>query len=77
MQALKLHVTVDEAVVRVLPALSSLLGQHVELIALGEEERPARRAPTPGALAGKIALKEDFDAPLPDDIRRSLEGDPP
>jgi hypothetical protein len=77
MQALKLHLTVDDAVVRVLPALSALLGQHIELIALGEERQPSRRAPVPGALAGKIALKEDFDAPLPDDIRRSFEGDGP
>ena len=75
MQALKLHLTVDEAVVRVLPALSALLGQRIELIALGEERRPTHRLPTPGTLAGQIGLKEDFDAPLPDDVRRSLEED--
>jgi hypothetical protein len=74
-RALKLNLTVDDAVVRVLPGLSALVGQRIELIALGEERPPSRRAPVPGALAGKIALKEDFDAPLPDDIRRAFEGD--
>ena len=77
MQALRLHVTVNDAVVRALPGLSALRGQHVELIALGEESRPARRAPVPGALAGKIALAENFDEPLPDDVRRSFEGEAP
>ena len=80
MQALKPHLTVDDALVRALPALEALLGQHIELIALGEKEeeaRPSRRAPVPGALAGKIALKENVDAPLPDDIQRAFEGDAP
>lgn len=77
MLALKLHLTVDDAVVRALPALSALFGQHIELIALGEEARPSRRVPIPGALAGKIALKEGFDAPLPEDIQRSFDGDAP
>ena len=76
-QALKLNLKVDDAVVRVLPGLSALVGQRIELIALGEERPPSRRAPVPGALAGKIALKEDFDAPLPDDIRRAFEGETP
>jgi hypothetical protein len=75
MQALKLQVTVDDAVVQVLPALAALHGQHIELIALGEEPKLERKLPIPGALAGKIALKDNFDAPLPDDIRRSFEGD--
>ena len=74
MQALKLHITVDAAVVQLIPGLSALLGQKVELIALGEEGKPARKFPTPGALAGKIALKDDFDAPLPDDMRRAFRG---
>lgn len=79
MQALELHLTVDDALVRALPALEGLLGQHIELIALGEEEeaRPSRRAPVPGALAGKIGLKENFDAPLPDDLQLSFEGHTP
>lgn len=77
MQALELHLTVDDALVRALPALAALLGQDIELIALGEEPRPSRRAPVPGALTGQIALKDDFDAPLPDDIRRAFQGDVP
>ena len=77
MQALKLHITVDAAVVELIPGLSVLLGQQVELIALGEEPKPARKIPTPGILAGKIALKDDFDAPLPEDLRRAFEGDGP
>lgn len=77
MQALKLQVTVDDAVVQVLPALAALRGQHIELIALGEESKPARKLPTPGILAGRLALKENFDDPLPDDLRRAFEGDAP
>lgn len=77
MQALKLQITVDAAVVQLIPGLSSLLGQNVELIALGEETKPARKVPIPGILAGSIALKDDFDAPLPDDMRRAFEGDAP
>jgi|GEM_PF-6806939 len=50
-------------------------GQHVEIIALGEETTPSRKVSTPGILAGQIALKNDFDAPLPDDMRRVFEGD--
>jgi len=75
MQALKIQVTVDDAVVRVLPGLAALRGQHVQLIALGEEPKSPRKLPTPGLLARKIALKADFDAPLPDDLRSAFEGD--
>ena len=75
MHAVKLHVTVDDAVVRALPGLSALQGQRVEIIALSPGEASRRRTLVPGALAGKIVLKESFDEPLPDDIRRSLEGD--
>jgi len=77
MQALKLHITVDAAVVELIPGLSAMLGQQVELIALGQDSKQRRKVPTPGILAGKIALKDDFDAPLPDDIRRAFEGDVP
>lgn len=77
MQALKLRVTVDEAVVQALPALSVLRGQRIELIALGEETEAGPRMPIPGLLAGKLVLKENFDAPLPDDIRHAFEGDVP
>ncbi|WP_437663727.1 hypothetical protein [Sorangium sp. So ce1182] len=75
MQALKIQVVVDDTVVRALPALSPLRGQRVELIALGEAQPPARVAPVAGGLLGQIEIKEDFDAPLPDDVRRAFEGD--
>ncbi|WP_433937178.1 prevent-host-death protein [Sorangium cellulosum] len=75
MQALKIQVLVDDAIVRALPALSPLRGQRVELIALGEAQPPARIAPVAGSLRGQIEVKDDFDAPLPDDIRRAFEGD--
>lgn len=35
------------------------------------EPIPARR---PGALAGRIRVGEDFDAPLPDDLAAGFEG---
>ncbi|HRI68662.1 MAG TPA: hypothetical protein PK156_30750 [Polyangium sp.] len=79
MQALKLHITVDEAVVQLIPGLTAMLGQRVELIALSpsQEVKHIRRLPVPGVLAGQIILKDDFDAPLPDDIRHAFEGDEP
>ncbi|WP_437983933.1 hypothetical protein [Sorangium sp. So ce117] len=77
MEALKIHVVVDESVVRALPGLSPLRGQRVELIALGEAQPPSPAAPVAGGLLGQIKLKEDFDAPLPDDVRRAFEGDEP
>ncbi|AGP37230.1 hypothetical protein BE04_46395 [Sorangium cellulosum] len=75
MQALKIQVVVDDAIVGALPALSPLRGQRVELIALGEAPPPARVAPVAGGLHGQIEMKDDFDAPLPEDIRRAFEGD--
>lgn len=77
MQAVKVHVIVDDAVVRALPALSPLRGQRVEIIALGEAQPQASLAPVAGGLRGRIQLKDDFDAPLPDDVRRAFEGDGP
>jgi hypothetical protein len=77
MQALKMHVVVDDTVVRALPALSPLRGQRVEIIALGEAQPPAPVAPVPGGMRGRIHLKDDFDAPLPDDVQRAFEGDGP
>ncbi len=74
MQALKLHLTIDAALVQIIPELSTMLGQQVELIALSQETKPYIKVPTPGILAGKIRLKDDFDAPLPDDLRQAFEG---
>lgn len=74
MQALKLHLTIDAALVQIIPELSTMLGQQVELIALSQETKPNIKVPTPGILAGKIRLKDDFDAPLPDDLRQAFEG---
>lgn len=34
--------------------------------------RPARRR-TPGSARGKVQIMPDFDAPLPDEIRRAFE----
>ena len=36
MQAIRVDTVIDEAVVRAIPALSPLLGRHVELIALDD-----------------------------------------
>jgi hypothetical protein len=77
MQALKLHVTVDDSIVHALPALSPLLGQHIELIALGEDKRSGRKLPIPGEFAGKITVADDFDAPLPDELIGAFEGEMP
>lgn len=69
MQALKLHLKVDAAVVQIIPELSRMLGQSVELIALSREVKQQVNVPIPGILAGQIRLADDFDAPLPDELR--------
>lgn len=35
--------------------------------------RPARQR-TPGRAAGRLWMADDFDAPLPDEVRRAFEG---
>lgn len=37
------------------------------------DERPKRRQP--GSARGRLIIGEDFDAPLPDEVLRSFEGD--
>ncbi len=36
------------------------------------EERPARRPP--GSASGLVAVGDDFDAPLPEEVLKSFEG---
>ncbi|WP_437493489.1 hypothetical protein WME75_20675 [Sorangium sp. So ce1014] len=45
----------------------------MEQTALGEAQPPARVAPVAGGLLGQIKIKDDFDAPIPDDVRRALD----
>ena len=40
------------------------------LVPLGSAKRPRR----PGLLKGRIRIRKDFDAPLPDDVLRRFEG---
>ena len=57
-------------------------GKRVEVIVLeddqpdtavgGDASKPRRRA---GTMAGQIEVAEDFDAPLPSDLQRALEGE--
>lgn len=74
MQNIKTHIVVNTAIAQVNPELSPKLGQHVERVAYSHEATPPIKIPTPGILAGKIRLKDDFDAPLPDDLREAFEG---
>lgn len=72
MQANKVQVIVNTAIVQLIPELSPMLGQTVELIALNQEVKEQVNVPTPGILAGQIRLADDFDAPLPDELRQSF-----
>lgn len=47
---------------------------RARLVALAPTERPRRRA---GLYAGRIWMRDDFDAPWPEEIRRALEGENP
>lgn len=42
----------------------------VKLVAV----RPAGRKRKPGGWEGRVRISEDFDAPLPDELRQAFEG---
>lgn len=75
MQAVRLYTTVGDELLEALPGLKAFRGRRVEVVVL-EEPEPARvSAVAPwGFLAGAMRLKDDFDAPLPDEIQRAFEG---
>jgi hypothetical protein len=62
--------------------LERFIGKHVEVIVLEDDQGdtgatqatavPKRRF---GTMAGRIEVADDFDAPLPDDVRGSFEGE--
>ncbi len=44
----------------------------VKLVSLNESQKPIR---VPGSLKGQIWIADDFDAPLPESILKSFEGE--
>lgn len=61
-----------------LPDLSSFEGKRVEVIVV-EDDTTAAQAPVArrrfGTLAGKFAVPDDFDAPLPEHVLADFEVD--
>lgn len=51
-----------------------MLEHKVKILAMDQQTKNPKKAPTPGILAGNIRLGSDFDAPLPDDLRHAFEG---
>jgi hypothetical protein len=78
-RALKFHAVVRGKTLP-LPDLAAFEGKRVEVIVVEDEAEtghavaasaPVRRF---GTLAGKFVVPDDFDAPLPDDVLASFEG---
>ena len=79
LHAIRVHTRVDSDVLRI-PELLPLIGRTVEVIIVEEAPSAAEAAPPPaprlGTLRGLVDVPDDFDAPLPEDVLRTFEGDP-
>ena len=77
LHAIRLHTRVDSDVLRI-PELLPLVGRTVEVIIVEDTEAVAEppRVPRLGTLRGMVDVPEDFDAPLPEDVLRTFEGEP-
>jgi hypothetical protein len=77
--ALKFHAVVSGKTL-LLPDLSAFEGKRVEVIVV-EEDGPADPAATPsrqrplGLLRGQLAVRDDFDDPLPPDLQKYFDGE--
>ena len=73
MNAIKIDALIDEAVVRVIPALSPLLGRHVELIALdAATPTPSGRVTVDELLSSRIKPPPGSAALSQEDIDRAI-----
>lgn len=74
MNAIKVDTLIDEAVVKAIPALSPLLGRHVELIALDPavDTSPPRKVTVDQLLAARIKLPPGAGPISQDDIDRAI-----
>lgn len=88
--AISLHTTLESENLR-LPELAPFIGKKVQIIVVEEEpvtggegrdratesatEQPASPKRTLGSLRGLLHAPEDFDDPLPDELRRAFEGE--
>ena len=78
LHAIRVHTRVDSDVLRI-PELLPLIGRTVEVIIVEDApnaaEAAAPAAPRLGTLRGLVDVPDDFDAPLPEDVLRTFEGD--
>jgi hypothetical protein len=74
MNAIKIDTTIDEAVVRAIPALVPLLGKHVELIALetAPDAGPEHELTVDELLASRIKLPPGVGPLTQEDIDRAI-----
>jgi hypothetical protein len=79
LHAIRVRTRVDSDVLKI-PELLPLVGRSVEVIIVEDEPGPAEgaspRKPQLGTLRGLVDIPDDFDAPLPEDILRTFEGEP-
>lgn len=72
MNAIRIDTTIDEAVVRAIPALRPLLGRHVELIALDAALSVVHELTVDEFLAARITLPAG-DSPVSlEDMERAI-----
>ncbi len=68
MQAIELPVEIDANQQIHLQLPANIRAGKAKVIVMFEEPAAAGQPVTPGLFAGKLAMSEDFDAPLPDDF---------
>ena len=80
--AICVRTTLESETMRI-PELLPFVGKRVQIIVVEEEPGGAERAAGAealpkrmlGSLRGVLEVPEDFDAPLPEEVRRAFEGE--
>jgi hypothetical protein len=72
MNAIRIDTTIDEAVVRAIPALRPLLGKHVELIALDVAPPLERKLTVDEFLDARIEVPAGVGAISLEDMERAI-----
>jgi hypothetical protein len=77
LHAIRIRTRVDSDTLKI-PELLKLMGHEIEVIIVDEDPATTPstlRKPRLGTLRGLVDVPDDFDAPLPDEVLRSFEGD--
>ena len=77
LNAIRIRTRVDSDTLKI-PELLPLMGHAIEVIIVDEDPvttQSSLRTPRLGTLRGLVDVPDEFNAPLPDEVLRSFEGD--